>query len=109
PDRDDAVASGRGRRCRAGRPSRLRLTHLGGGRVVVVVVVGVFALVVGLALGWALRGPARWCPKDGDRLRCPTCQPDTVVGRAAVPMRQPAVPPADRPLMTPLAERRAPG
>jgi len=44
----------------------------------IVVVIGIAAvaeLVLGVALGWAVRGPVgRWC-RCGDILRCPTCQP----------------------------------
>ena len=73
------------------------------------VVVAVLALPLGAALGWRVRGEAgRWC-RCGIVLRCPTCSPSPVIGRAAVPMRQPATPTvADRPLMTRAAENRAP-
>ena len=56
--------------------------------------VGVLALLVGLAVGWAVRGPARWCPRDGDTLRCPTCQPIRAVGAGTTgPTREiPVVP-----------------
>ena len=64
----------------------------------IAVFTGLVALVVGVALGWALRGPAKWCGRCGDTLRCPQCSPLPAVGRAAIPMRQPAVPTADRPL-----------
>jgi hypothetical protein len=39
----------------------------------VVLVIAVAAAVIGLALGWALRGPARWCPGCGASLVCRQC------------------------------------
>ena len=65
-------------------------------------------LVLGLALGWLLRGPARWCPRCGHGLVCLECNPATVAGRASVQTRRPPSSTMDKPLMTPLAERRAP-
>jgi hypothetical protein len=49
-------------------------------------VVAVVALLVGAAVGWAVtvRGPARWCGRCGESLRCLTCSPVTAPGRAAV-------------------------
>ena len=38
------------------------------------VVLTLVASVAGLAIGWALRGPARWCPGCGAGLVCPDCQ-----------------------------------
>jgi hypothetical protein len=34
---------------------------------------GAFGLFVGGALGWLLRGPARWCPRCGRGLICREC------------------------------------
>jgi hypothetical protein len=41
------------------------------------VVVAVVALLVGAVVGWAVtvRGPARWCGRCGESLRCLTCSP----------------------------------
>lgn len=74
-----------------------------------VAIVAVLALPLGAAVGWRVRGEAgRWC-RCGLVLKCPGCSPSPVIGRAAVPMRQPPMPTAaDRPLMTRAAENRAP-
>jgi len=45
------------------------------------VIVGI-ALLMGLAIGWALRGPARWCPRCGKGLICRECS--TARGTARV-------------------------
>jgi hypothetical protein len=75
--------------------------------LIAVAVAAVLALPLGAAVGWRLRGEVgRWC-RCGDVLRCPTCSPSPIFGRAAVPMRQPAVPTVDKPLMTRAAENRA--
>ena len=52
----------------------------------VLVVVAVVALLVGAAVGWAVtvRGPARWCGRCGESLRCLICNPVNVPGRPAV-------------------------
>jgi hypothetical protein len=77
--------------------------------MVVMVTIGAALLLGGLTLGWLLRGPARWCPKCGHGLVCVECQPyPTATGRASVKMRQPPTSTVDRPLMTRLAEQRAP-
>lgn len=76
--------------------------------LLVLALAAVLSMPLGAWVGWRVRGQAgRWC-RCGDILRCPTCSPLPVVGRAAVPMRQPAAPTADRPLMTRAAENRAP-
>ncbi len=41
----------------------------------IVFLVATGALAVGLAAGWAVRGPARWCPGCGHHLMCRRCQP----------------------------------
>jgi hypothetical protein len=72
------------------------------------VIAAVLALPLGAAVGWRVRGESgRWC-RCGLVLRCPTCSPAPVIGRAAVPMRQPPTPTVDKPLMTRAAENRAP-
>jgi hypothetical protein len=51
--------------------------------VVALIAAAAVALLVGVAVGWALRGPLRWCPRDGEPLRCLTCNPLPAIGRAA--------------------------
>jgi hypothetical protein len=48
-------------------------------------VCGGIALLMGAAIGWTLRGPARWCPRCGARLVCRECA--AVRGTARVPVR----------------------
>jgi hypothetical protein len=52
--------------------------------VAAMVVAAVLVLALGIALGWLLRGPARWCPRDGEPLRCLVCHPVAATGRASV-------------------------
>jgi hypothetical protein len=76
-----------------------------------IVAIAVALLLLGTAVGWAVRGPAKWCPRDGDILKCPTCQPHAAypaTGRAAVRQTRPPAATSSAPLMTPLAARRAP-
>ena len=40
----------------------------------VVLVIAIAAAIIGLAFGWALRGPARWCPVCGATLTCRACR-----------------------------------
>lgn len=47
-----------------------------------VAAVGGLALLIGTAIGWALRGPARWCPRCGHSLTCRHCAVQTS-GRTA--------------------------
>jgi len=64
----------RGRRL-AGVPHEAEVIGMGA------VIVGI-ALLMGLAIGWALRGPARWCPRCGKGLICRECS--TARGTARV-------------------------
>lgn len=70
--------------------------------VAMVVIGGVGLLIAGLALGWIVRGPARWCPRDGEPLRCLMCSPVVYpTGRASVPMHnRPSAVTGGAPLMT---------
>ncbi len=72
------------------------------------IVMSVLALLaLGFLFGWQSRGQVgRWCPRDGDTLRCPTCSPLPPIGRAAVPWRQPPVSTVDEPLRLSVAQHR---
>lgn len=39
------------------------------------IVIGVAALILGVAAGWYLRKKERWCPLCGGSLVCPGCDP----------------------------------
>jgi hypothetical protein len=41
--------------------------------MLVFVVLALIAAAAGLAIGWAIRGPARWCPACGATLTCRDC------------------------------------
>ena len=73
---------------------------------------GVGLLLVGIFVGWAatVRGPLRWCPRDGEPLRCLVCHPVGVATGRATPRfyGQPPASTVDRPLLTPLAAQLAP-
>ncbi len=66
--------------------------------VVVLIGTAVALLLLGVVLGWLLRGQvSRWCPVHGEPLVCTVCRPYPAVARAAVRWRaQPA--PTDGPL-----------
>ncbi len=72
------------------------------------VVVVIALVLLGTLLGWVARGPARWCPRDGEPLRCLVCNPVTATGRATVPRPKPVAATSDRPLMTRGQMNRAP-
>ncbi len=78
--------------------------------MVFAVVVAVLALPLGILFGWFLRGPARWCAKDGEPLRCLVCHPVGVATGRAMPRLygQPQPSTVDRPLMTRGQMNRAP-
>jgi hypothetical protein len=77
--------------------------------VAFVVAVSLTLVLLGVALGWLLRGPARWCPRDGEPLRCLVCHPvGAATGRASVRLAGPIAATDDRPLMTPGQINRAP-
>ncbi len=77
--------------------------------VAVLAIAGVVVLVLGAAVGWAVRGQvSRWCPVHGEPLICATRRPHPAVARAAVRWQaQPAAGTSTRPLMTRAAENRA--
>jgi hypothetical protein len=77
--------------------------------IALAVVGGVVLLAAGVALGWLLRGPLRWCPRDGEPLRCLVCHPVGVAtGLASVRLARPVAATDNRPLMTPGQFNRAP-
>lgn len=43
------------------------------GPAVLTLVVGLIAALVGLSLGWYLRGSTDWCPQCGEQLECNAC------------------------------------
>src|SRR2546423_10524449 len=96
----------------ADRPQRTAL-RVARGRYIVIaltVVGGLVLLAAGIAGGWILRGPLRWCPRDGEPLRCLVCHPVGVAtSRASVRLVQPPQSTVNRPLLAPLAAQRAPG
>jgi hypothetical protein len=61
-------------------------------------IVAVAASVTGLALGWALRGPARWCPACGATLSCRDCRAGgaSVAGPVGPTRSNPAASTVDR-------------
>jgi len=59
--------------------------------LVFVTAAAVAVLLVGVPVGWAVRGRvARWCPVHGEPLLCHRCRPAPAMGRATVPGSQPA-------------------
>ncbi len=76
--------------------------------VAVVVVAVVVALLLGAAVGWAVRGQvSRWCPVHGEPLICTVCRPYPAVARAAVRWQAQPAGTSTRLLMTRAAENPA--
>lgn len=48
--------------------------------VIIAALVAIVAFVAGLAVGWAARGTASWCPDCGSTKDCTACQ-QPVAGR----------------------------
>ena len=72
-----------------------------------VIVAVVVALLIGAAVGWAVRGQvARWCPVHGEPMVCTVCRPYPAVARAAVRWQAHPAGTSARPLMTRAAQNR---
>ncbi len=52
------------------------------GTVALTALLAVLILLVGVALGWYLRGANSWCPECGHRLTCQGCGTDAAAWSA---------------------------